>query len=77
MMERLLKFMRSDLGVSQEVIILAQKVENPEPNIVPIILWQYGLLDREQLDRVFDWLETVDILPKSSKSRLSKIGNSE
>ncbi len=61
LLERLIKFMHSDLGISQEAIILAQKVENenPEPNILPMILWQYGLLDREQLDRVFDWLETV------------------
>ncbi|MDJ0635624.1 MAG: DUF2949 domain-containing protein [Xenococcaceae cyanobacterium] len=61
LLERLIKFMHSDLGISQEAIILAQKVENenPEPNILPMILWQYGLLNREQLDRVFDWLETV------------------
>ena len=59
MLEKLLKFLRSDLGISQEAIVLAQKSENPEPNILPIILWQYGLLDRKQLDRVFDWLETI------------------
>ena len=57
MIERLIKFLHSDLGISQEAIVLAKKIENPEPNILPIILWQYGLLSREQLDRVFDWLE--------------------
>ena len=59
MIEKLIKFLRSDLGISPEAIVLAQKVENPEPNILPIILWQYGILNREQLDRVFDWLETL------------------
>lgn len=57
--EKLLEFLRLDLGISQEALILAQKLNNPEPNILPIILWQYGILDRKQLDRVFDWLETA------------------
>ena len=65
MIEKLIKFLHSDLGISQEAVILAQKLDNPEPNILPIILWQYGILDREQLDRVFDWLETVDFLHRS------------
>ncbi len=59
MLEKLIQFMHSDLGISQEAIILAQKLEEPEPNILPIVLWRYGFLDRKQLDRVFDWLETV------------------
>lgn len=59
MLDRLINFLRSELDVSNEAIALAQKTEIPEPNILPMILWQYGLLDREQLDRVFDWLETV------------------
>ena len=59
MIEKLIKFLHSDIGISQEAIVLAQKSKNPEPNILPIILWQYGIIDREQLDRVFDWLETA------------------
>ena len=31
--------------------------QNIEPNILPIVLWQYGLLNTRQLDLVFDWLE--------------------
>jgi hypothetical protein len=26
---------------------------------LPMILWQYGLVTLEQLDRIFDWLETA------------------
>jgi hypothetical protein len=29
------------------------------PIEVPMILWQYGLVTLEQLDRIFDWLETA------------------
>ena len=59
MLDKLINFMRSELGISDRAIALAQKSVTPEPNILPIILWQYGILNIEQLDRVFDWLETV------------------
>ncbi len=59
MLDKLINFMRSELGISDKAIALAQKSTTPEPNILPIILWQYGILNIEQLDRVFDWLETV------------------
>ena len=59
MLDELINFMRSELEISDRAIALAQKSTTPEPNILPIILWQYGILNREQLDRVFDWLETV------------------
>lgn len=59
MLEKLIDFMRLELGISERAIALAKKSATSEPNILPIVLWQYGILDREQLDRVFDWLETV------------------
>jgi hypothetical protein len=58
MLNQLIEFMRLELGISDRAIALAQK-SALEPNILPIVLWQYGILNREQLDRVFDWLETV------------------
>lgn len=57
MLELLIDFLQQELQVSTEAISLAQRTQNIEPNILPIVLWQYGLLDTEQLDRVFDWLE--------------------
>ena len=57
MLELLINFLRSELKISAEAISLAQRNQVVEPNILPIILWQYGLLDTKQLDRVFDWLE--------------------
>jgi hypothetical protein len=26
---------------------------------LPMILWQYGLVTIEQLDRIYDWMEAV------------------
>ncbi len=59
MLEKLIHFLRSELEISADAISLAQKTETLETNTLPIILWQYGLLDKKQLDLVFDWLEIV------------------
>jgi Protein of unknown function (DUF2949) len=59
MLEKLIKFLHSELDISVEEIAIAQKQDGSHPNILPIILWQYGLLSLEQLDSVFDWLETI------------------
>ncbi len=57
MLEKLINFLRSELDIPADAISLAQKTETPEPYTLPIILWQYGFLNKQQLDRVFDWLE--------------------
>ncbi len=57
MSEQLIDFLKSELKISAEAISLARKTASIEPHILPIVLWQYGLLDKKQLDFVFDWLE--------------------
>ena len=59
MLDKLINFLHSELEISSEAIALAQKTPTQEPNILLMILWQYGLLDRTQLDQVLDWLETT------------------
>ena len=56
MLERLINFLRSEFDIPIDAISLAQN-RNIEPNILPIVLWQYGFLNIKQLDRVFEWLE--------------------
>ena len=56
MLKQLINFLRTELNVSAEAISLAQKTET-QPHLLPMILWQYGLLNTKQLDEVFDWLE--------------------
>lgn len=57
MLEQLINFLRSEFKISAEAISLARKTQNLEPNTLPIVLWQYGLLNTKQLNRVLDWLE--------------------
>ena len=57
MLEQLIDFLQSELKISARAISLAQRTQDLEPNTLPIILWQYGLLNTKQLDEVFNWLE--------------------
>ena len=57
MLEQLIDFLNSELGISPEAISLAKKAEAPQPHTLPIILWQYGLINIKQLDIVLNWLE--------------------
>ena len=56
---KLIKFLQEELAIPDASIALAQKQGEQDPHLLPMILWQYGLVTLEQLDRVFDWLETV------------------
>jgi Protein of unknown function (DUF2949) len=56
---RLVQFMREELGISESAIAIAQRHHDFTPNLLPMILWQYGLITLEDLDRIFDWMETA------------------
>ncbi|MBE9180572.1 DUF2949 domain-containing protein [Oculatella sp. LEGE 06141] len=54
---RLVRFLQEELAIPQASIAVALRHEEQAPNLLPIILWQYGLVTLEQLDQIFDWLE--------------------
>ncbi len=56
---RLISFLQSELAIPANWIALAQKQGEQDPNLLLMILWQYGLVTLLQLEQVFDWLETV------------------
>ena len=63
---RLLRFLQEDLAISSASIDVAERVGGNEqrqrdrdPNSLPMVLWQYGLVTLEQLDKIFDWLATA------------------
>jgi len=59
MKEKLIQFLQQDLAVSIEQIDLALRNIQETPNQLPMILWQYGLINLEQLEKIFDWLDTL------------------
>ena len=56
---RLLHFLREELAIPAAEIAIALRHREQSPNLLPMILWQYGLVSLDQLNRIFDWLETV------------------
>jgi Protein of unknown function (DUF2949) len=56
---KLIRFLQEDLAISASSmsIVLKQVEHNPGP--LPMILWQYGLVTIEQLDRIYDWMEAT------------------
>ncbi|MEP0892727.1 MULTISPECIES: DUF2949 domain-containing protein [unclassified Leptolyngbya] len=56
---QLIRFLQDELAIPADSIAMALRHEEPLPNLLPMVLWQYGLITLEQLDRVFDWLEMV------------------
>jgi hypothetical protein len=60
---RLIQFLQEDLAVSAAAIGIVLRHREYSFNLLPVMLWQYGLITTEQLDRIFDWLETASPLP--------------
>jgi hypothetical protein len=56
---KFLRFLQEELAISRDSIAIAQRRREQDPGPLPMILWQYGLVTLEQLDRIYDWLETV------------------
>lgn len=56
---RFIRFLQEDLAISSPSIAIALRHLEQDPGPLPMILWQYGLVTLEQLDRIYDWLETA------------------
>jgi hypothetical protein len=53
----LIHFLHTELAIPTEAIALALQQCEQTPTLIPIILWQYGLVTLAQLDQILDWLE--------------------
>ncbi|MEB3178379.1 MAG: DUF2949 domain-containing protein [Nostocaceae cyanobacterium] len=52
-----MKFLQEDLAIPASDIQIALRHPEQTPSLLPMILWQYGLVTLTQLDLIFDWLE--------------------
>lgn len=57
--QQFIEFLQQDLSLSTEAIALAYRRQEPTLNQLPILLWNYGLITLQQLNKIFDWLETA------------------
>lgn len=56
---RLISFLQEDLAISTASISVALRHREQDPGPLPMILWQYGLITLEQLEKIYDWMETA------------------
>lgn len=55
---QLIKFLKEELAIPETAIAVAMRHQDSASNQLPMILWQYGLITLEDLDRIFDWMAT-------------------
>ncbi|MDB9312181.1 DUF2949 domain-containing protein [Spirulina sp. CS-785/01] len=56
---RFINFLKEELAIPADCVAIAMRHQEHHPNFLPMILWQYGLVSLEQVDQMFDWLETA------------------
>lgn len=56
---KFLRFLREDLDLSHESIAIAERSLKKQQGPLPMILWQYGLVTLEQLDRIYERFEEI------------------
>lgn len=53
---KFITFLKEELSLSSDSIEIVQRAVEEQPAPIPMILWQYGLVTLEELDRIYDWL---------------------
>jgi hypothetical protein len=54
--KKLLQFLHHELELSSADIAVALRHRELDNAPIPMLLWQYGLVNLDQLERIFDWL---------------------
>ncbi len=56
-LSQFIRFLQEELAIPASDLQLALRHPELTPSLLPMILWQYGLVTLNQLDRIFDWLD--------------------
>jgi hypothetical protein len=54
---QLIDFLSKEMSIPTSSLEMALRRCNTSVGILPMVLWQYGLIDLEQLGKVLDWLD--------------------
>lgn len=54
---RLIQFLKDELLLSPSSIDLAVRYSEQDLGPLPMVLWRYGLVTLDQLERIYDWME--------------------
>jgi hypothetical protein len=56
----LLRYLRQELGVTDNALQLGLKQADQEQAPLPVVLWRFGLITLEQFDQVLSWQAALD-----------------
>ena len=56
----LLRYLRHELGLSDNALQLGLRQSEQEQAPLPVVLWRFGLISLEQLDQVLSWQDRQD-----------------
>ena len=51
------QFLQQELSLSSDDLAVAVNNRRHPGDPIPMLLWQYGLISRGQLQRIWDWLD--------------------
>jgi hypothetical protein len=51
------QFLQQELSLSSDDLAVAINTRRQPGDPIPMLLWQYGLISRGQLQRIWDWLD--------------------
>ena len=55
---KFITFLKEELSLSNDSIEIVKRAVEDRPAPIPMILWQYGLVTLEELDKIYDWLHS-------------------
>lgn len=55
---KLIEFLKEELALSNDSIDIVRRAVAERPDPIPMVLWQYGLITLEELDKIYDWLHS-------------------
>ena len=57
----LLRYLRQELGLSDNALQLGLRQSEQEQEPLPVVLWRFGLITLEQFDQVLGWQAALDL----------------
>lgn len=51
----LIEYLQAEMGIEPAAIAIATRKQRASQIELPILLWQNGLIDLQQLNAIFDW----------------------
>ncbi|MGB7415818.1 MAG: DUF2949 domain-containing protein [Thermosynechococcaceae cyanobacterium] len=60
--QRFIEYLKTELAIPEASIAVVLRRAGYHPGQLHMMLWQYGLITLQQLEKIFDWLEATPAL---------------